>query len=131
MNRLLRSTGPVLILILVLIGCASKAVDRSVVGGGEYNPHAQAPPHGAVYETDDGVKLIYDFNLEVYAVVGMPELYHHRDNYYRENEGRWELSTSLGGEWNDVEIGTLPVGLQLRDIDKGQPPRIQLAERDD
>ena len=67
----------------------------------------------------------------MYAVVGMPELYHHRDNYYRENEGRWELSTSLGGEWNDVEIGTLPVGLQLRDIDKGQPPPVQLAERDD
>lgn len=123
--------GPVLIMALVLIGCASKTVDRSVVAGSEYNAHAQAPPHGAVYQNADGMRLIYDFDLEVYAVAGMPELFYHRDHYYRETEGEWELCARLDEEWAAVEIGTLPVGLQLRDLDRGEPAGIQLAERDD
>lgn len=79
-------------------------------GGGPHGPPPHAPAHGYRYHYD-GVELVYDSGLGVYAVVGYPDYYFYDGYYFRVYDGRWQMSGSLERDWNEAPGRNVPPGL--------------------
>jgi hypothetical protein len=57
------------------------------------------------------VDLVFDAGLGVYAVVGLPGLYFHRDQYLRLHAGAWQRAARTKGPWVVVSTRKVPPGL--------------------
>jgi len=58
-----------------------------------------------------GQDLLYDANLRVYQVVGMPHYYFFNGNYYRNIDGRWYFSRGLDRKWRYYNWHRVPPSL--------------------
>ena len=105
LSRILIS-GVIISAFLMVSGCAVYPA-RYNEGNG---PPQNAPAHGYRYK-QQGHDLVYDSNLGVYVVVGLPDYYYFNNNYYRYNQNRWYYSKDLNRDWRDYKDSKLPPGL--------------------
>jgi hypothetical protein len=74
-----------------------------------HGPPPHAPAHGYRHKHHrDGVDLVFDAGLGVYAVAGWPGHYWHVDRYLRWSAGKWLVSKHMGGVWVVVSSERLP-----------------------
>jgi hypothetical protein len=70
-------------------------------------PPAHAPAHGyrakqapkAPAPAKGGVEVIFDNELGLHIAVGVPGVFVHDGRYYREQDGRWQVSLRGDGGW--------------------------------
>ena len=75
-------------------------------------PHAPAHGYRHKHKTPRGhVQLLFDSGLGLYVVVGWPGHYWHKDHYYREVDGAWQISVRLDQGWSSARAKHLPRGL--------------------
>ena len=43
--------------------------------------------------------MVFDSDLGIHIAVGLPGVFFHDGHYYREQEGRWQVSVSGDGDW--------------------------------
>jgi hypothetical protein len=78
-----------------------------------HGPPSHAPAHGYRARTQQGVELVFDGDLGVFVVVGVPGSFFWADFYYRQGGGgRWERSARLDGSWIGIVEASLPPGLR-------------------
>jgi hypothetical protein len=115
-----RSAGVLAALLALLLGAASGCVyhhhhppavaPRAQTAG--YGPPPQAPAHGYRYRhPSDGVSLVYDAGLGVYAVVDWPDTYWYSGRYLSWADGVWRTSTRIRGTWVVVSRERVPAKL--------------------
>jgi len=64
------------------------------------------------------VELVFDSDLGVYVVVGMPGHYYDEGHFYRLSGNRWEISVQPDSGWSFVADESLPPGLQKKSKNK-------------
>jgi len=76
------------------------------------------PPHARAYgydREDDDVEYAYDNHLDVYTVVGFPELWFSDGWYYRHTRGYWErCDRPRDGHWGRADWAYVPPRLRPR-----------------
>jgi len=55
---------------------------------------------------------VYDSEIDVYVVSGHTSVYFHKDSYYRQEYGNWQISAQVDGPWKGVPSRKLPKGLK-------------------
>ncbi len=73
-------------------------------------PPPFAPAHGYRHR-HQGADLVFDVGLGVYAVVGLPGIYFHRDHYLRVHAGVWQRAARTKGPWVVASTRKLPTRL--------------------
>jgi hypothetical protein len=74
-----------------------------------HGPPPRAPAHGYRHTRHrEGVDLVFDAGLGVYAVADWPGHYWHVDRYLRWAAGEWFVSRHIGGVWVVVSSDRLP-----------------------
>ena len=81
-------------------------------------PPPHAPAHGYRHKHPDGVVLVYDSGLGVYAVSGHAGVYFYEGVYYRTHHGVWESTNHFHGNWRKASAKGLPPGLQEKQVAK-------------
>lgn len=71
---------------------------------------ADGPAHGH-HRHHDGVDLVFDGGLSVYAVSGHPDYFFHSGRFYHYYDGRWTAGVRFDGPFGTVEIGAIPAPL--------------------
>lgn len=113
---------PVLILgFLIFTACSDVYIIEGSGHGRGYGPPPHAPAHGYRAKTHDGVEIVFDADLNLYVVVGMRDHYYYKDRYYRRQDGHWEHSEHIHGDWKRAERKHLPPGLRRPD-EPGKKP---------
>ena len=108
------------LLSIILIGC----VDSASVRYGDSRPHYKnaPPPHAPAHGYRHKHKkhdMYYDSGLSVYVVMGLHDLYFDNGIYYRYRNSGWQVSTSIGGHWQDTVSRAIPSKLyksKMKDI---------------
>ncbi len=96
---------------LGLTGCVTVYDD----GDRGYGPAPHAPAYGYDRDYDDDVEYVYDNQLDVYTVVGVPELWFSDGWYYRHSRGYWErCNRPRGGHWGRADWAYVPPRLRPR-----------------
>ena len=93
-----------------LAGCAHPHYDRVVQRGhGVHHPGPppHAPAHGYRYK-HQGVALVFQQELDCYAVVGHSGTYWRDGSFFRLGSGGWEISTRWGSSWISVGDHRIP-----------------------
>jgi hypothetical protein len=116
--------------LAVVSGCGpvssltiGRAGSPTVHGRRGHGPPPHAPAHGERRKhrhADDGWELVFDSNLGVYVVVDLPDYYYWDGYYLRIEDGRWQASTRVDGEWQPRSEDSLPPGLRKKHA-KGRP----------
>ena len=110
-------------LALLMCSCGSLssiAIGRtgghSVQGHDQGGPPPHAPAHGyrAKQRGSSGsdVELVFDSDLGVYIVVGIPDRYYWNGYYLRIVGEQWSASVELDGRWQPRSADSLPPGLR-------------------
>ena len=72
-------------------------------------PPPHAPAHGHRHRHEhEGVELVFDSALGVYAVVGWANHFFHDGHFYRQGAAGWELSVRIDRGWGVAEHSRLP-----------------------
>ncbi len=79
-------------------------------------PPAHAPAHGyrAKKKASEpaprkaGIEVIFDSERGIHVAVGLPDVLFHDGHYYRERDGRWEISLSGEGGWRISVASKIP-----------------------
>lgn len=82
-------------------------------------PPPHAPAHGYRHKHSDGVVLVFEASLGVYAVSGHTNLYYYKDRYYRQHNRRWQTSGHFEGPWRNSPDSIVPQGLLENVADAG------------
>lgn len=116
MRKILVSVLGTAALAFVASGCITEPhhhhhKDKAHKGG----PPPWAPAHGYRHKHHDhGVELVFDAGLDVYVVVGHPEIYFRADRYYCLRGGEWSAGARWNGPWTAVVVDDLPPGLRKK-----------------
>ena len=104
-------------------GCSGSVGVRTttpvVVESKAPGPPPHAPAHGYRHKHPDGVVLVYDSGLGLYAVSGHADVYFYEGTYYRAHHGVWESTKHFNGNWQKTSSKSLPAGLQEKQVAKG------------
>lgn len=88
-----------------------------VVEQNEPGPPDHAPAHGYREKHPDRVVLVYDPDLDVYAVENHDRCYYSAGQYFRPGTKGWEWSVDVVGPWRRVKADSdLPPGLRKVDV---------------
>jgi hypothetical protein len=81
-------------------------------------PPAHAPAHGyrakqatkapEPVRATDGIKVVFDSDRGIHVAVGLPNILFHDGHYYRETDGRWQVSVSGDGGWSFAALSSVP-----------------------
>jgi hypothetical protein len=79
-------------------------------------PPAHAPAHGyrAKQKAPEpaprksGIEIVYDSERGIHVAVGVSGVFFHDGHYYREHDGRWEVSLSGDGGWRISVAADIP-----------------------
>ena len=79
-------------------------------------PPAHAPAHGyrAQQKASErapakgGIEVIFDSERGIQVAVGLPDVLYHNGHYYRERDGRWEISLSGDAGWRISVASKIP-----------------------
>jgi hypothetical protein len=79
-------------------------------------PPAHAPAHGyrAKQKASEpaprkgGVEVVFDSERGIQVAVGLPDVFFHAGHYYRERDGRWEVSLSGDSGWRISVASEIP-----------------------
>jgi hypothetical protein len=79
-------------------------------------PPAHAPAHGyrAKQKAPEpapkksGIEIVYDSERGIHVAVGISGVLFHDGHYYREHDGRWEVSLSGAGDWRISVAADIP-----------------------
>jgi len=82
-------------------------------------PPSHAPAHGyrAKQKTPEptpkkaGIEVVYDSERGIHVAVGLPNVVFHDGHYYREHDGRWEISLSGDSGWRVSVASEIPVSV--------------------
>jgi len=133
------SAGTLAALLALSLGATSGCVYHhhhqpaavTTVQTGRSGPPPHAPAHG--YRTRhprDGVSLVFDAGLGVYAVADWTDCYWDAGRYLRWEAGVWRTSSRIGGTWVVVSRDRVPAKLVAKHAkhhkkahrrDEGQP----------
>jgi hypothetical protein len=82
------------------------------------DPPAHAPAHGyrakgkgkahVPVRESAGVEVVFDSERGIHVAVGLPGVFFRDGHYYREHEGRWQVSLSGSGGWSVAASGSIP-----------------------
>lgn len=82
------------------------------------DPPAHAPAHGyrdkkegkrqTTAPRSGGVEVVFDSERGIHVAVGLPGVFFHGGHYYREHEGRWQVSLSGSGGWSFAASASVP-----------------------
>jgi hypothetical protein len=80
------------------------------------NPPAHAPAHGhrakqspaALAPQRPGVEVHFDSERGIHVAVGLPDVFFHDGQYYRERNGHWEISLSGDEGWQFSVSSKIP-----------------------
>jgi hypothetical protein len=84
------------------------------------DPPAHAPAHGyrakhieeapkqPEAEPRKGIEVIFDSERGIYVGVNLSDVLFHDGRYYRESDGRWEVSLSGDGGWSISASSSVP-----------------------
>ena len=97
------------------------------------DPPAHAPAHGYRAKADKprasekaprkGIEVIFDSERGIYVGVGLPDVVFHEGHYYRERNGRWEVSQTGDEGWRVSADGDIPaVVVESKKHKKGRQP---------
>ena len=96
---------------------------------GDHGPPPWAPAHGyrrkhqrAYQSREQTVDLVFDRNVGVYVVVGIPNYYYWNGVYVRLDAGRWWRAPYLDARWEPCPADALPGGLRDKPVRKYQGP---------
>jgi hypothetical protein len=96
--------------------------DHQKVGHRGAGPPPHAPAHGYRHKHKQkhggDVDLVFDSELGVYAVIGIPDRYYWNGHYLRIDDGQWSVSIDLGSEWKPRSEDSLPTGLRKKHAGK-------------
>jgi len=113
-------------LLLGSFGCV--IVDRGAHGAPPHRsasrhpgPPPHAPAHGYRHKHHDH-DLVFDSELGVYVVVGLPELWFFDGSYFRWYGDRWEIGVDVGGPWRLAPEHAVPGRLREKRHPHGGPP---------
>ncbi len=99
-----------------VMGCGKTVHLRSSSGSSietpRQGPPPHAPAHGYRHKHQNGVTLVYDSEIDLYVVSGHTGVYFHKDSYYRQHDGGWQLSVQVDGPWKVASSKKLPKGLK-------------------
>jgi hypothetical protein len=92
------------------------------------NPPAHAPAHGyrAKQKASEpaqkkaGIEIVFDTERGIHIAAGLPDVVFHDGHYYRERDGRWEISLSGDGNWR-VSVASQIPGVVMNDKKKRHP----------
>ena len=109
----LKSIIIVLSALFFLTGCETFGVAVKSPGASapskkykKKGPPPHAPAHGYRHKHHDGHDLEFDTGLGAYIVLNIPDTYYANDLYMKmSTDGKWMVSTTLGGGWR-VAAGT-------------------------
>ncbi|TMA34498.1 MAG: hypothetical protein E6J87_06765 [Deltaproteobacteria bacterium] len=97
--------------------------------GDDQGPPPWAPAHGyrrkhqrAYQSREQTVDLVFDSNVGVYVVVGIPNYYYWNGVYLRIDSGSWWQAPYLDARWAPCVSAELPAGLRYKQIKKYQGP---------
>ena len=85
---------------------------QSPAGGQGYAGPPDSPSHGYRYKQSDGIELVFDSGIGVYAVSGHSDNYYHQGKYYRWNNNSWEASSKISEGWAPTSDDAVPPGLR-------------------
>ena len=84
-------------------------------------PPAHAPAHGyrakaakaakaksRRAEPRKGIEVVFDSERGIYVGVGFPDIVFHENRYYREHDGRWQVSVTGDGNWRVSATAEIP-----------------------
>jgi len=86
-------------------------------------PPAHAPAHGQRAKeepkeqrvevqpdtrTTSGFEIAYDSERGISVAVGFPGVYVHGGQFYREQDGQWQISARADGGWKAIEASVAP-----------------------
>ena len=94
-------------------GCVTHHHQRASSGAHVHGngPPPHAPAHGHRYRHHDGIDLVYDAKIGVYAVVDHTHHFHDGQNYFRWIDGRWMMSVRMDRGWVVIASRDLPPSL--------------------
>jgi hypothetical protein len=96
--------------------------DRPPRGGmHEPGPPPHAPAHGYRHKHRNR-DLVYDANIGVYVVVGLPDVWFVDGSYFRWYGERWEMGVSVDGPWRVARESAVPFKLREKRHPHGGPP---------
>ncbi len=82
-------------------------------------PPSHAPAHGyrdkqpkqasAVPSAAGGIAVTFDSERGIQVAVDFPNVFFHEGHYYRERDGRWQVSVSGSGGWSFSAVSAVPV----------------------
>jgi len=88
------------------------------------DPPAHAPAHGyrakqksgavetrKAEESRKGIEIVYDSERGIHVGVDLPDVFFYEGRYYREQEGRWQVSVSGDGGWSLSASSSVPEGV--------------------
>jgi hypothetical protein len=78
------------------------------------SPKPRSLIHGYRHKHPDGVVLVYDSGIGLYAVSGHAGVYFYEGSYYRANHDGWESTKHFQGNWKKTSSKSLPPGLQTK-----------------
>jgi hypothetical protein len=84
-------------------------------------PPPHAPAHGYRHK-HHGRDLVFDSDLGVYVVVGLPDLWFLDGSYYRWYGERWEIGIDIAGPWRLAPERSIPGRLREKRHPHGGPP---------
>lgn len=110
-------------LCLALAGCShggsvtvgNREPARHAHPGRGHGPPPHAPAHGyraKQHHVVGDVELVFDSDLGVYLVVGMPNHFYWDGIYLRVEKGSWYASARLDSGWKPRKASSLPPGLR-------------------
>jgi hypothetical protein len=84
-------------------------------------PPPHAPAHG-YRRKHHGHDHVWDADLGVYVVVGLPGVWFLDGHYFRLASERWEVSAEARGPWRLAALASVPVRLVEKHHPHGAPP---------
>jgi hypothetical protein len=87
--------------------------------------HRGPPPHAPAHgyrQKYHGRDLVFDSELGVYVVVGLPDLWFLDGSYFRWYGERWEMGVHVDGPWRVAPEDHVPGRLREKRHPHGGPP---------
>ena len=134
-QKVLVITSMLVFLMMTLPGCILVPV-RGYDRGPGYGPPPHAPAHG-YRRKHHGHDLVFDTDLGVYIVMGLPGLYFIDGLYYRVSSDGWHYSVRPDGDWHihtkvlPGQLHKIPGGNKKRGNGNGKGNRGRGRQRDD
>lgn len=98
--------------------CLVIPITVSLVPLASADPPDHAPAHGyrakgggkahAPAKESGGVEVVFDSERGIHVAVGLPGVFFHGGHYYREHDGRWQVSLSGNGGWSFAASASVP-----------------------